>query len=201
MHYGVPIICGEDFSLKEVGGNAVYLIDPRKPISLSNALAAVSSEPEVRAKLIQRGRERLCLFDIRVAAAELLNAFRSATRTENDFPRPPRYVKIPELIIAPTPASSDPWTIEIQYEAGSSTKCVVYLNNLPFASFASENGTRNRFSFVCRPEGRTLAIKLADTNRQIRPTGHANISITKVVAKQTTGAEVLLYGASGTRVL
>jgi glycosyltransferase involved in cell wall biosynthesis len=195
MHYQVPIISGDRFSLKEVGGDAIYLIDAKKPASLSDALLEVSRRPELRAQLIERGQQRLRLFDINVAARTLLDAFRAATRRSDDFPRPPRYANAPELVMAPTPASTEPWTIEIQYEAENATKCIVYLGNIPFASFASSNGARKRFSFVCRPEGRILGVRLGSNGQA---GGDRQIVITKVVARHAPADEILLYGDPGT---
>ena len=190
MHYRVPIISGDRFSLKEVGGDAVYLIDARKPVSLSDALLEISSRPELRARLAELGQQRLRLFDINVAARTLLDAFRAATRKADDFPRPPHYANAPELVVAPTPASTDLWTIEIQYATENVAKCIIYLNDIPFASFASGNGASNQFSFVCRPEGRTLAVRLGS---KASAASARQITIKKVMARHAPGEEILLY--------
>ena len=190
MHYRVPIISSDRFSLREVGGDAVYLTDAKKPVSLSDALLAVSTQPELRARLVELGRQRLCLFDINVAARTLLDAFMAATRKADDFPRPPHYENTAELAVAATPASTDPWTIEIQYAAEDTAKCIVYLNDVPFASFASSTAAAERFSFVCRPDGRTLTVRQG-CNTQA--TGPGQITIKKVMAKHAPGEEILLY--------
>jgi len=190
MHYRVPIISGDRFSLKEVGGDAVYLIDAKKPVSLSDALLAVSTRPELRARLVELGQQRLHLFDINVAARTLLDAFRAATRKADDFPRPPHYRNAAELVVAATPASTDAWTIEIQYAAKDTAKCIVYLNDVPFASFASGNAAAERFSFVCRPDGRTLTVRLGRNNRAASA---RQIAIKKVMARHAPGDEILLY--------
>ena len=195
MHYGVPIITGDQFSLKEVAGDACYLIDSRKPVDLSEALRAVSQDKRLRDKLSQRGRERLALFDDKAAARTLAEAFCSVTRKEHDFPRRPRYSAAPPILRAPTPASSERWEIEIRYQnTASARKCSVYLDEKPFAYFAPDSSAEGKFSFVCRPEGRTLALRLAP----IIPERGKDINkgrsfITRILANQSNGTRILLY--------
>lgn len=87
MHYGVPIICGNDFSLEEVAGDASYYVDPRKPVSLATALLEISRSDDLRAELIRRGRERLRDFDLEVAAKSVLEAFDSAIQNQTSILR------------------------------------------------------------------------------------------------------------------
>jgi glycosyltransferase involved in cell wall biosynthesis len=195
MHYGVPIVTGARFSLKEVAGDACYLVDPRKPIQLSEALLAVSQDKLFREKLIKKGRERLALFDDGVSARTLFDVFCSLTRKEHDFPRRPRYSDESPIISMPTPASGARWEIEIQYRsAASARKCSVYLDDKPFAYFVTDSRAEGRFSFVCRPEGRTLALRLAPINHEEREglNGGENF-VTKIVASQCNGGRLLLY--------
>src|SRR5207248_2480189 len=109
----------------------------------------------LRERLVRIGRERLALFDVKLAARKLFDAFRSLMRQEYDFPRKPGYAYEPPLLVAPTPASSADWKIEIVYEGAGSRKCTVYLDEVPFASFTPLTKEGGKFSFVCRPEGRT----------------------------------------------
>lgn len=82
MHYGVPIVSGDDFSLKEVAGDACRLVDARKPASLARALLEVSTNGQLRTELVRRGHERLQMFDLKFAARTMLDAFESAITKE-----------------------------------------------------------------------------------------------------------------------
>jgi glycosyltransferase involved in cell wall biosynthesis len=195
MHYGVPIISGSDFSLREVAGDACYRIDPRKPASVTQALFEVSGNSELRAALIKRGRERLALFDLKIAATSLLDAFSDVTRNEYDFPRKSKYSREPSLT-APTPASAERWEIELDFdEPASSTKFSVYLNDMFFGSFKPAIFGEKGFSFFCRPEGRTLALRpfAEKTLRVATNGGLAEIPVKRIVAKGTDSRQVLLY--------
>lgn len=195
MHYGIPIISGSDFSLREVAGDACYRIDPRKPASVTQALFEVSGNSELRAALIKRGRERLALFDLKIAATSLLDAFRGVTQSEYDFPRKSKYSREPSLT-APTPASAERWKIELEFDQPApSTKFSVYLDDMFFGSFKSAAFGEKGFSFFCRPEGRTLALRpfAEKTLRVATNGGLAEIPVKRIVAKGTDSRQVLLY--------
>ena len=200
MHYGVPIITSEEFALKEVAGDACYLIDPRKPVSLSKALREVSQNEELRTKLIRSGRMRLELFEVKAATHALFEAFCSVVRKESDLPRKPRYTNVPPILSTPTPGSAARWEIDIHFQAPASDRqCSVYLDDLPFASFCPGACAGQRYSFVCQPEGRTLALRLnggkdSNGNGSLDEEG---ISITRIVAREENGARILLYESSG----
>jgi glycosyltransferase involved in cell wall biosynthesis len=198
MHHGVPVITSDQFSLKEVAGDACYIIDPRKPGSLSEALRDVAQDRQLREKLIESGRERLQLFDVKIAARLLFDSFCSVTSKEDDFPRRPRYAHEPPILTAPTPASNQRWEIEIHYRGvASQRKCLVYLNELPFASFSTRGPAEGNFSFVCRPEGRTLALRLAkDKNGKGATNPDDGFSVKKILAREDQGGLILLYEES-----
>ncbi|PZR76850.1 MAG: hypothetical protein DLM73_01450 [Chthoniobacterales bacterium] len=199
MHYGVPIITGEGFALKEIAGDACYLIDPRKPASLSEALGEVSQDEECRARLIRSGWLRLELFQVKAAAHTLLEAFCSVVRKEDDLPRKPRYSCVPPILAVPTPGSADRWKIDIQFQSQSSFgKCAIYLDDWPFASFGPATRAEHTFSFVCRPAGRTLALRVArGSNANGRSSPDAGgISITRIVASDAGGRRILLFEQS-----
>jgi glycosyltransferase involved in cell wall biosynthesis len=195
MHHGVPVITSDQFSLKEVAGDACYVIDPRKPHSLSEALRDVAQDGRLREKLIKRGRKRLQLFDVRISAKLLFDSFCSVTRKEDDFPRRPRYASEAPILTAPTPASNERWKIEIHYRGDHSRrKCSIYLNELPFASFSPRSRTEGNFSFVCRPEGRTLALRLAKGNNGKRESiSDDGFSVKQILASEDHGGRILLY--------
>lgn len=200
MHYGVPIITSEEFSLKEVAGDACYLVDPRKPVALSEALREVSQNEELRAKLIRSGRQRLELFEVKAAARSLFKAFGSTLRRESDLPRKPRYSHVPPFLETPTPGSARRWKIDIHFQAPTAGRpCSIYLNDLPFASFRRTGGAKQTFSFICQPQGRTLALRLNpghDSNRN-GSLDEGEVTVTMIVARGEQGSRILLYENSG----
>jgi glycosyltransferase involved in cell wall biosynthesis len=202
MHYGVPIVTGGSYSMGEVAGDACYRVDPRKPIEMSEALRAVSQDKLLREKLIKTGRERLALFDVKVAARTLFDSFSSLVTHEDSFPRRPRYADEPPFLVAPTPASSAAWKIDVLYAAAASQKCFVYLDAMPFASFAPSTNAGGTFSFVCRPEGRTLALRLGRTGHgKEERSDDDKPTITRVVATRPEGNRILLYEKERVRAL
>ncbi len=159
MHYGVPIITSTEFSLNEIAGDACYLIDPRKPSSLANGLWEVSTNPELRAELVRRARERLTLFDLKIAGRTLLGQFYSAIRKEEDFPRGPSRPGQTAILSLPTPASGERWELEIACcHSVPDQKLSVYLDDFPYGTFRQANG-KKAFSFACRPLGRILSVR------------------------------------------
>ena len=196
MHYGVPIITSAEFSLKEVAGDACYLIDPRKPCSLANALFEVSTNAELRAELVRRARERLMLFDLRIAARVLLDQFYSAIRTEEDFPRRPDAAAGQTAILtSPTPASEERWQIEIACcRTGSHQKLSVYLDDFPYGTFHRAN-REDAFSFVCRPQGRILGVLRAPStnSKNAEQSDSSDHPVTRIVAHDLHGRRIILY--------
>jgi len=195
MHYGVPIISGDDFSLKEVAGDACRLVDARKPASLAAALLEVSTNNDVRAALIKRGRERLKLFDLEGAARCLLKAFRSAVRTEDDFPRQPTYYYQAPVLTTATPASAERWNISVEFEPMKSLgRFFVYLDDLPFATFNADASSREDFSFFCRPEGRMLDLRVDEniTNGAVQSRAEDN-PVKRIFATDARNQRILLY--------
>jgi glycosyltransferase involved in cell wall biosynthesis len=200
MHYGMPIITSAEFSLKEVAGDACYLIDPRKPSSLANALLQISSNAELRAELVRRGRERLMLFDLKIAARILLDQFYSAIRTEEDFPRRPDCAGQTAILTSPTPASEERWQIEIACcRAGSPQKLSVYLDDSPYGTFHRADG-EEAFSFVCRPQGRILSVRRGrSTNSNgAEQSDSSDHPVTRIVAHDLHGRRIMLYEKAAT---
>ena len=76
---------------------------------------------------------------------------------------------------------------------------LIYLNDLPFASFRPAGGARQTFSFVCRPQGRTLALRLNpgyDSNGN-GSVDEGDVTVTMIVASEEQGSRILLYENSG----
>lgn len=60
--YGLPVIIGPQGALMEVGGTAVVCSESFNPDDLAEMMITVASDPDLRAKLIARGRKRLQAF-------------------------------------------------------------------------------------------------------------------------------------------
>jgi glycosyltransferase involved in cell wall biosynthesis len=78
MHYGVPILSSREASLPEVIGDAALYFDASQPGQLAEGLDRISSSPELRADLIEKGRQRLRIFSIARESEKLLAAIRGA---------------------------------------------------------------------------------------------------------------------------
>ena len=55
MSAGIPVICSNTTSLPEVGGNAVYYIDPYKIDQITNAMIAISGDSDLRKNMVEKG--------------------------------------------------------------------------------------------------------------------------------------------------
>ena len=74
----VPVICSHTTSLPEVVGDAALTFDPARTDDIAAALARVLGDPELRARLVERGRARAARFTWRAAAERTLAAYRRA---------------------------------------------------------------------------------------------------------------------------
>lgn len=83
MSHGVPTITTNVSSLPEVGGDAALYFEPEDVASLSRAISSVTSDPEMRERLITRGRERAAHFDWTRAADQTVEVFRHVLGVES----------------------------------------------------------------------------------------------------------------------
>ncbi len=58
MDCGLPVITSSTTSLPEVGGNGAIIVDPYNIKEMAEALVKISTDPQFRAELIQRGYEQ-----------------------------------------------------------------------------------------------------------------------------------------------
>jgi glycosyltransferase involved in cell wall biosynthesis len=72
MACDVPVICSKVSSLPEVAGNAALLIDPHDQESLSQAMARMAREPDLRRELVRRGRKQVIRFSWEACAHTVL---------------------------------------------------------------------------------------------------------------------------------
>jgi glycosyltransferase involved in cell wall biosynthesis len=75
MAFGKPVLCSNVGSLPEVGGDAVLYFDPRKPDELVSCLAKISSDTALVNELVNKGYQRLQLFEGEQMAKEYLKIF------------------------------------------------------------------------------------------------------------------------------
>jgi glycosyltransferase involved in cell wall biosynthesis len=76
--YGVPVITSRTSSLAEVAGNAAVLVDPLDVGEIARAIAQVIVDEELRAKLVELGRDRLWQFDWGDTAGRVLRILQEA---------------------------------------------------------------------------------------------------------------------------
>ena len=62
MSAGIPVICSNTTSLPEVGGNAVLYADPFVVSQIKDAMIKIASDVELRADLIEKGKQQQMKF-------------------------------------------------------------------------------------------------------------------------------------------
>jgi glycosyltransferase involved in cell wall biosynthesis len=73
MAAGCPVITTAAFAIPEVVGDAAIVVqDPRDSVTLAQAMEHLTSNPELRERLIRKGLERIHLFSWNEAARKLL---------------------------------------------------------------------------------------------------------------------------------
>jgi glycosyltransferase involved in cell wall biosynthesis len=70
MSHGCPVICSNTSSIPEVVADAGHYFDPNDIDSISDAIEAVLSSPELRQSLISKGKERVEFFSWEKCAAQ-----------------------------------------------------------------------------------------------------------------------------------
>jgi glycosyltransferase involved in cell wall biosynthesis len=73
MANGCPVLAARAASIPEVCGDAALYFDAHDPASLAEVLRRVSSQPELRERLVAAGRERLARYNWRANAQILLD--------------------------------------------------------------------------------------------------------------------------------
>ena len=87
MAAGVPVLTSNRSALPEVAGKAALLVDPENVEELSAALARLTTDDELRAKLVQLGTERVRGFSWNAAVARTWQVYESLL---SDSRHPPR---------------------------------------------------------------------------------------------------------------
>ncbi len=83
MQCGTPVIAGNRTSLPEAAGDAGVLFDPFDEAAIAFALTRVIENPDYRAELRVKGRERAAAFSWRTTAKMTLEAYERAARPES----------------------------------------------------------------------------------------------------------------------
>ena len=203
MHYAVPIVCGTDFSLKEIGGDACLRVDSRKPESIADGLLAIASDSSLRESLIAKGKQRLAFFDLRVETSKLVEVFRSLPQQKDGFPRKAKVLEEPRVLTVTTPASEQLWTVEISPNPGfPQNRYTVYLDGDSFGSFSCSQETHDPFRFKCHPLGRTLRIVVTLDRLQGKPDDATAMdgSIQRISASSPSGEQLILFQSQESRI-
>ena len=74
MSCRVPVIASQTSSMPEVGGNAVFYIDPFSVDSISEAMIKIYESPEIRKNLVENGNAQVEKFSWDSSAEMLWNS-------------------------------------------------------------------------------------------------------------------------------
>lgn len=77
MSLGVPVICSNASSLREVSGDATYYIDPNNLSDLIEAMQKMDSNEKLRSKLITRGFKQARKFSWKKSALKLNSLYQN----------------------------------------------------------------------------------------------------------------------------
>jgi glycosyltransferase involved in cell wall biosynthesis len=93
MSFGLPIICGRETSIPEIGGNAAFYVDMRNPRKLADALCTIAGNEVLRSDLVALGKERLKAFDFSSEVKRLADQFIAAARAKRALKRRRAHLK------------------------------------------------------------------------------------------------------------
>ena len=77
FHYGVPLVASNTPAVAEVAGDSALLVEPTDTVAMSHALTQLLEDPELRAKLIEKGAERLKQYSWEASAEKLIEVIKS----------------------------------------------------------------------------------------------------------------------------
>ena len=84
FHTETPVITANDTALPEVAGDAALLVNPLSESDIAQAMERIWWEPELRQKLIEKGRRRQLLFDWDIAAEQIYRLLVSPAGAKKD---------------------------------------------------------------------------------------------------------------------
>jgi len=74
--YGLPVICSDVSSMPEVMGDSALYVNPYEPEDIADKMMMVIDDSQLRAELIDKGRENIKRFSWRKSASDLACVFR-----------------------------------------------------------------------------------------------------------------------------
>ena len=80
---GVPVVAADASSLPEVGGDAVLYTNPHDELAISEALARIWNDEDLRHALVERGRERVRKFSWHATATATVEAYYDVLRRKS----------------------------------------------------------------------------------------------------------------------
>lgn len=79
MALGCPVVASQTSAMPEILGEAALLRDPRAPEQWLDAIATIAADPQLRARLVERGRERANLYTWDRSARRMLSLLAATT--------------------------------------------------------------------------------------------------------------------------
>lgn len=77
MASGLPVICSDIPTLKEIYGNAAFYFDPEDPADIANKIISVLIDDKTRTDLVKKGSEQVKKYSWRKMAQETLKVYLS----------------------------------------------------------------------------------------------------------------------------
>ena len=78
MACGAPVVASNVSSLPEVVGDAAILVNPENVFDIARGIREVLLEPDLRARLIERGRVQASRFSWERTARQVLDIYQEA---------------------------------------------------------------------------------------------------------------------------
>ena len=85
MEHGVPVLCSREGSLPEVGADACYFVDARRPAALAEGMIRLAADASLRQSLVRAGRRRLEDFSQDREAGRLLDVIVALAQTSPPY--------------------------------------------------------------------------------------------------------------------
>jgi len=180
MSFQLPIICSREYSLKEVGGNAFHLINPRRPESIADAMLSVSSNVHYRYDLSVLAANHLRLFSFESEVLKLAKEIHLLAHPQNAFLFPSTALPQRQNLVVSTPQLNKSLELEICFNNEPNNEIMLYLGELPFGSVDT-----GRVECVFRtrmvPLGKPLSLISGDIRETLEKT------INKITFKDQNG--------------
>lgn len=75
MKCGAPVITSNVFSMPEIAGNAALLIDPNRPESMAEAMLQITSNPQLKTELTEKGKIQAATFSWKKMALDVMKIY------------------------------------------------------------------------------------------------------------------------------